>query len=171
MLSSFPTAASQPHTHVPAELRKQAWASVGVPIFALVSVALVMALGLLTYFAKAEDKAFEANTQQLVASEFSGQTLRLQDLALDWEHWQDSCDRITTRWDDVWIRETYFSELFAQVWMVRDGQTRYSWVTNRITANRAAIDAIIKKNHKASAVARPSTNVFSSGDTLFILAS
>ena len=40
-----------------------------------------------------------------------------------------------------------------------------------IPANRAAIDAIIKKNHKASAVPRPSTNVFSSGDTLFILAS
>ena len=171
MVSSFPTAASQPHTLLPAELRKQAWASVGVPIFALVSAVLVMALGLLTYFAKAEDKAFEANTQQLVANEFSGQTLRLQDLALDWGHWQDSYDKITTRWDDVWIRETYHSELFAQVWIVRDGQTRFSWVMDGIPANRAAIDAIIKKNHKASAVPRPSTNVFSSGDTLFILAS
>ena len=116
MVSSFPTAASEPHTLLPTELRKQAWASVGVPIFALVSVVLVLALGLLTYFAKAEDKAFEANTQQLVANEFSGQTLRLQDLALDWGHWQDSYDKITTRWDDVWIRETYYSELFAQVW-------------------------------------------------------
>ena len=130
-----------------------------------------MALSLLTYFAKAEDKAFEANTQQLVANEFSGQTLRLQDLALDWGHWQDSYDKITTRWDDVWIRETYLSELFAQVWIVRDGQPRYSWVMDGIPANRAAIDAIIKKNHKASAVPRPATNVFSSGDTLFILAS
>jgi len=171
LVSSFPTAASKPHTLLPAELRKQAWASVGVPIFALVSAVLVMALGLLTYFAKAEDKAFEANTQQLVANEFSGQTLRLQDLALDWGHWQDSYDKITTRWDDVWIRETYYSELFAQVWIVRDGQTRFSWVMDGIPANRAAIDAIIKKNHKASAVPRPSTNVFSSGDTLFILAS
>jgi signal transduction histidine kinase len=171
LVSSFPTAASQPHTLLPAELRKQAWASVGVPIFALVSVVLVMALGLLTYFTKAEDRAFEANTQQLVANEFSGQTLRLQDLALDWGIWQDSYDRITTRWDDVWIRETYWSELFAQVWIVRDGQTRYSWVMDGIPANRAAIDAIIKKNHKASAVPRPATNVFSSGDTLFILAS
>lgn len=171
LVSSFPTAASQPHTLLPAELRKQAWASVGVPIFALVSAVLVMALGLLTYFAKAEDKAFEANTQQLVANEFSGQTLRLQDLALDWGHWQDSYDKITTRWDDVWIRETYYSELFAQVWIVRDGQTRFSWVMDGIPANRAAIDAIIKKNHKASAGPRPSTNVFSSGDTLFILAS
>jgi len=169
LLSPFPTAASQQHTLLPAELRKQAWASVGVPIFALVSVVLVMALGLLTHFAKAEDEAFEANSRQLVTNEFSGQTLRLQDLTMDWGHWQDAYDKITTRWDDAWIKGTFFSELVAHVWIVRDGQMRYSWVMDGIPANTTAIDAIIKKNHKASAIPQPSIDVFVSGNILFIL--
>ncbi len=169
MLSSFPTATAQPHTILPAELRKQAWASVGVPIFALVLVVLVMALSLLTHFARAEDEAFEANSRQLVANELSGQTSRLQDLTLDWSDWQEAYDRITPRWDDAWINGTFFSELVAHVWIVRDGQKRYSWVMEGLPANTAAIDALIKKNYKASAVPRQSIDVFKSGNTLFIM--
>jgi signal transduction histidine kinase len=140
-----------------------------MPIFALVAVVLVMALGLLTHFAKAEDEAFEANSRQLVANEFSGQTLRLQDLTLDWSDWQEAYDRITPRWDDAWINGTFFSELVAHVWIVRDGQKRYSWVIEGMPANTAAIDAIIKTNYKASAVPQPSIDVFKSGNTLYLM--
>lgn len=169
LLSSELTDSSQLPSTIPTELKKQAWASVGLPIFALVSIVLVMALGLLTYFANAQDRAYEANSRQLVANEINGHLTGVRDLALDWSNWQVAYDNVTNRWNDAWIKETFFTDLVDYVRIVRDGRSRYSWAAANIPANSDTIDAALRKNHEASSTIKSKTDVFHADNTLFIM--
>lgn len=169
MLSPIITASSQPQSTIPAELKKQAWASVGLPIFALVSIVLVMALGLLTYFATAQDRAYEANSRQLVANEINGHVTGVRDLALDWSNWQVAYENVTNHWNDAWIKETFFTDLVDYVRIVRDGRSRFSWAAANIPANSDTIDAALRKNYEASSTIKSKTDVFHAGNTLFIM--
>jgi len=153
------------------ELKRQAWASVGVPIFALVSVVLVMALALLTYFAKEQDRVFEANSKQLVTNEIYSQISSVGNLSSDWGIWQAAYDQVTLRWNNDWVSETFFTDLADQVWIVRDGETRYSWVAPQIPANDATISAILRKTYLTKATPQKQNLVFQSNGTLFLLAS
>jgi signal transduction histidine kinase len=153
----------------PAELRKQAWASVGLPIFALIATVLLMALGLLTNFAKEQDRAFEANSRQLVANEINGHISGVRDLSLDWSNWQAAYDNVTARWNGAWIKETFFTDLVDHVRIVRDGETRYAWSAVNLPASNIAIDAVVRKNFEVSAVPKHLNNVFHAQNTLYIM--
>lgn len=171
MFFSSTNAISKQEVFLSAELRRQAWASVGVPIFALVSIVLVMALGLLTYFAQAQDREFEANSRQLVANEIDGHVNSVRDLALDWGNWQAAYDGITRRWDGAWVKETYFTDLVDHVRIVRDNQMRYVWLAAGTNPDSDPINAVLAAEYARSAVPTATTHIFRSGNTLMIMSS
>lgn len=152
-----------------ADLKRQAWASVGAPIFALVAVVLVMALGLLRYFATEQDRVFASNSQQLVSNEIQGHITDVRDLSLDWSNWQAAYDNITKSWNPAWVKEIFFTDLVEYVHIARAGETRYSSAAALTPANLQAIDAALSKHFKASALTLDSDQVFHAGNTLFIL--
>lgn len=151
------------------ELKRRAWVSVGAPIFGLVSVVLVMALGLLTHFATEQDRAFESNSQQLVSNEINGHITHVRELSLDWSHWQAGYDNVTKSWNQAWVEETFFSELVDYVRIARAGEARYSSAAALTPANLQAIDAVLSKDNEASAVTMDDDKVFHAGNTLFIM--
>ena len=130
-------------------LQRRLWTNAAAPIFGLVGFVLAMTLGIFILFAQKQDSVFEVNSRQLVSNEINGHIARLNDLAFDWSVWNAAYASITARWDQAWVDETYHSDLTDLVLIMRDGQTRYSWIADGIPNGTDLMAAVIAKSSPA----------------------
>jgi signal transduction histidine kinase len=110
---------------------RRAWLGVGAPIIALVAIVTGLAIAALASLARDQDAAFEHNSAMLVESGLESRARTMGAVGLDYANWNAAFENVSTRWNEQWIEENFYSSVAdAMVLFRQNGASRFVWAND-----------------------------------------
>jgi len=111
-------------------------------------------------FARQQDAAFIAKSQQLVNTALKGRIRALSNTTLDYAIWNDAYANISVAWNEEWIKGAFYSlAADGMIIFTEDGATPYTWFSEDAPAAVRSSAAALVRGVAARAALQRAENV------------